>query len=920
LRLSATIGSKLGLYEITALVGKGGMGEVYRARDTKLKREVAIKILPEEFLRDADRVSRFQREAEVLASLNHPNIEAIYDVQEAEGSRFLVLELIEGETLADRIERGPIPVAEALNIATRICEALEAAHEKGVVHRDLKPANVKITPDGKVKVLDFGLAKAMENSPASTVLSNSPTLVNSMAATNAGVIIGTAAYMSPEQARGKKADARSDVFSLGCVLYEMLTARRAFQGQEAADILVSVLAREPDFAALPPNVSPQIRKLLSRCLAKNPGERWHAAADLRIQIQDALANPAVEQAQTAATPVVIRETRREWALGVTAVAAIMGFALALWALWRTASPAAPLRISGDLGVDAELVSNSNANSGLTLSPDGTMLVLVAAKNGASQIYIRHLSQLQASPLAGTSGASSPFFSPDGQWLGFFADGKLKKISLTGGAPVTLADAPTPRGGSWGEDGYIVFHPNPLGGLLRVSSAGGTAEPLAKLGQGEQTHRWPEVLPGAKAVLYASSPDGTNSETSNIMIQPLPSGTPKVVIRGGYHPQYAASGHLLYIHEATLFAAPFDLNRLEVTGQSVPAVEGVSALFGSGAAQFAISSTGAFTYLPGQSARNDSPVLWMTHDGKTSPLRTMPSDWSNPQFSPDGQRLAMDIFSGNADVWIYEWARDTPTRLTFDPGNEENPVWTPDGKRIAFASDRAKGGFPNLYWQRADGTGEVQRLTESSNAQFPSSFHPSGKYLAFSEGLAGVANDLMILPIEGDETSGWKPGKPSVFLNTPADEVAPVFSPDGRWIVYASNESGRHEVFVRPFPGPGGKWQVSTAGGVEAAWSRTRRELLYRGFDNRIMVASYTIEGDSFKADKPRLWSEQAIRPRARIVRFFDLHPDGERIAAAVPSGQAEQKLDKVTFIFNFFDELRRIAPPSAKREPDRAKP
>jgi serine/threonine-protein kinase len=564
----------------------------------------------------------------------------------------------------------------------------------------------------------------------------------------------------------------------------------------------------------------------------------------------------------------------------------------------------------EFGADVGLGANIAGNSALALSPDGSVLAFVGIKNNISQIYLRRLAQLQALPLAGTSGASSPFFSPDGQWLGFFADGKLKKISVTGGAPVTLADAPTPRGGSWGDDGTIVFHPNPLGGLLHVSSAGGKAEPLTKLGEGEQTHRWPQVLPGAKAVLYMSSPAGGNSETSNIMIQPLPSGTPRVLIRGGYHPQYAASGHLLYIHEGTLFAVPFDLKRLEVTGQSVPDIEGVDALTSNGAAQFAVSPTGAFAYLLGKTG-ND-PVLFMTHDGKTSPLRTMPSNWTNPHFSPDGQRLAMDIASGgDIHVWIYEWARETLTRLTFDPSIDTQPVWTPDGKRIVFVSDRAKGPA-HLYWQRADGSGEVQRLTESSNAQFPSSFHPSGKYLAFIETTGPNANDLMILPIEGDETAGWKPGKPSVFLSTPANEQEPMFSPDGRWIAYLSDESGRPEVFVRPFPGPGGKWQISTAGGVETAWSPTRRELLYRAPDNRIMVASYTVEGDSFKADKPRLWSEQAILPRVRGSRSFDLHPDGERIAAAIPSSQPEEKLDHVTFIFNFFDELRRIAPPSKK--------
>jgi serine/threonine-protein kinase len=903
--LSVTIGTKLGSHEITALLGKGGMGEVYRARDTKLKREVAIKILPEEFSRDPDRIARFQREAEVLASLSHPNIAVIHSLEEEQGSRFLVLELVEGETLDVRIKRGPIPIEEALHIAKSICEALEAAHEKGVVHRDLKPANIKLTPDGKVKVLDFGLAKALQEQQPSN-LSNSPTLVS--AASVPGVILGTAAYMSPEQARGSEADHRSDIFSLGVVLYEMLTGKQAFTGDTVSDILASVLKTEPDLTLLP-KVIGRTHELIRRCLDKNPKSRWQAAGDLRIEIDNALAISA-EQTQTIPSPVMIRNSKREWAI---AAAAIVGMAVSLWAPWRTVAPAFPVRINGGLGADVGLAARAPGTTALALSPDGSTLAFVGEKNGASQIYIRRLSQLQASPLAGTSGALSPFFSPDGQWLGFFAEGKLKKISVTGGAAVTLCDAATPRGGSWGDDGNIVFHPNPIGGLLRVSSGGGQAEPLTKLEQGSVTHRWPQVLPGAKAVLYMSSPVGNNSETSNIMVQPMPSGTPKVLIRGGYHPQYAASGHLLYIHEGTLFAAPFDLKRLEVTGASVPAIEGVDTVRANGAAQFAVSPTGAFTYLPGQSADKDSPVLWMTHDGKTSPLRTMPSVWSNPHFSPDGQRLAMDILNGNVHVWIYEWARETLTRLTFDPDNNDgNPVWTPDGKRIAFASDRAKGQVANLYWQRADGSGEVQRLTESSNAQYPSSFHPSGKYLAFWEGTRPNSADLMILPIEGDEKSGWKPGKPSFLLNTPANEAEPMFSPDGGWIAYISDETRRPEVFVRPFPGPGGKWQISTAGGLEVAWSRTRRELLYHGLDNRIMVASYTVEGDSFKADKPRLWSEQAILPRVRLPRSFDLHPDGERIAAGVPTGQPEEKLDKVTFIFNFFDELRRIAPPSKK--------
>jgi serine/threonine-protein kinase len=910
------IGQQLGSLEVTALLGKGGMGEVYRARDTKLKRDVAIKILPDEFARDADRVARFQREAEVLASLSHPNIAGIYDLQHTGETQFLVMELVEGETLADRIKRGPLPVEEALRIGKSICEALEAAHEKSVVHRDLKPANVKVTPDGRVKVLDFGLARAMEREQTPSAFSNSPTLM-SMAATNAGLILGTAAYMSPEQARGEHIDARSDIFSFGCVLYEMLTGRQAFEGKTVSDILAGVLRVEPDFSVLPQNLNPRLYELLRHSLDKDVKRRWQAVGDLRFEIENVLARPAAEQAQTTAPPSATRNIWRERVLGIIAAAGIAAAGVTLWAPGRTAVPASPVRVNGELGADVSLAANVTGNSALALSPDGSTLAFVGVKAGTAQIYLRRLGQLQASPLAGTSGALSPFFSPDGQWLAFFADSKLKKISVTGGVAVTLCDVSTTRGGSWGDDGYIVFSnvSGAAGSLQRVSSASGKVEPLTKVAEGEGNHRWPQVLPGAKAVLYASLTAGTLTagtgfDAANIVVQPLPSGTPKVLIHGGYHAQYVPSGHLMYIHDGTLFTAPFDLSRLEVTGEAVPAVEGVRVQPGTGAAQFAISQTGAFTYLVG-GLGTDSPVMWMSHDGKTAPLLLKPSNWTNPRFSPDGRTLAIDILSGNLDVWVYDWVRDTPTRLTLDPADDQVPVWTPDGKRIAFTSTRAKGPS-NLYWQRADGTGEVQRLTESPNLQIPSSFDPSGKYLAFSELTPKNSTDLMILPIEGNETSGWKPGKPSVFLSTPALEVEPMFSPDGRWIAYFSFESGQFDVFVRPFPGPGGNWQISTAGGLQPAWSRKRRELFYLAPDNRIMVVSYTVEGDSFKADKPRLWSEQAISERRAPSNWFDLHPDGERIAAAVPSGQPEEKLDHVTFIFNFFDELRRIAPPSKK--------
>ena len=462
-----------------------------------------------------------------------------------------------------------------------------------------------------------------------------------------------------------------------------------------------------------------------------------------------------------------------------------------------------------------------------------------------------------------------------------------------------------RGGTWGEDGTIVFSPDKTPGtrLLRVSSDGGKPEPLTSLAEGEAMQQWPQFLPGGKAVLYTSGTVNGAFNDASLVVQSLPSGTRKVVQRGGYYGRYLPSGHLVYIHDGTLFAAPFDLDRLEVTGQPVPALEGVTSNSITGGAQFAVSATGTLVYLPGQMKGAGIPLEWMNHEGTTSPLRRTPANWFNPHFAPDGRRLAMEILDGPAsDIWIYEWARDTLTRLTSDPAHDTKPVWTPDGHRIVFASARADKSTSNLYWQRADGTGDAQRLTESKNPQRPASWHPSGKFLAFEENYK-----LMILPMEGDEASGWKPGKPYPFSNSPFKETEPMFSPDGRWLAYMSAESGGIDVFVRPFPGPGGKWQISTGGGLKPTWSRTRHELFY-GLNGQIMVAAFTADGDSFRAEKPRLWSEARYQTRGPN-RMFDLHPDGERFALA-PAAQTPigAKQDKVVFIFNFFDELRRIAP------------
>jgi Tol biopolymer transport system component len=915
-------GSRVGQYEVLSAIGAGGMGEVYRARDVKLNRDVALKILPEAFALDDERLARFTREAQVLASLNHPNIAAIYGLEDSNGVRALVLELVDGPTLADRIAEGAIPLDEALPIARQMAVALEAAHEQGIVHRDLKPANIKLRPDGTVKVLDFGLAKALApavvQGGAATV---SPT-ITTPAMTGVGVILGTAAYMSPEQAKGREADKRSDIWSFGSVLYEMLTGTRAFGGDDVSDTLASVLKSEPEWNLLPATTPPAVRRLLRRSLDKDRTRRLHDIADARLEIDEALANPVGDLAMPVRDASPTRKQRLGRALP-WAVAIALGGALvaAVWAPWRTRTPAAPLHLETTLGADVSL-SGLETGSAIALSPDGRTLAFAAQASGAApQIYVRRLDQLQATALAGTDGSFGPFFSPDGQWIAFFANGKLKKVAVGGGAVVTLCDAPSGRGGSWADDGTIVFRPfntNADGGtLMRVSSAGGTPEPVTALAPGEVSQRFPQVLPGGKGVLYYSLPSPGDFANATVAVQPLPMGARKVVVPRGYFGRYLPSGHVVFIREGTLFGAPFDVDRLQLTGPPAPALENIALSLSTGVAQFAFASNGTFAYVPGGVIGGaPDPIEWMDRSGKITVLRAQPSNWSNPAFSPDGRRLAIDINDGRqTDVWVYEWDRDTLSRLTFDPANDWAPLWTPDGQRVVFASDRADktGRVSNLYWQRADGAGEVQRLTESTNSQAPSSWHPTSRFLAFMDAPRSQNPSIMILPIEGDETAGWKPGKPTVFLDTPANELQASFSPDGKWLAYISNESGQNEVYARPFPGPGGKWQISTDGGSNPLWSRTRPELFYVR-DQRIMHATYAVDRDSFHADRPRQLSETSLSSLrlGNTLRMLDLHPDGQRFAVAPRSEASAVKQDKVVFIFNFFAELRRIAPTTRK--------
>ncbi len=915
-------GSSIGPYRIDHLLGAGGMGEVYRARDLRLGRDVAIKVLPSHLSLNPERLARFEREARVLASLNHPSIGSIYGLEEFDGGRALVMELVEGADLAARIARGPIPLADALPLAKQIAEALEAAHEQGIIHRDLKPANVRVREDGTVKVLDFGLAKVLEPVSLPDAAVNAPTLLGH--GTEIGIILGTPGHMSPEQASGKAADKRTDIWAFGVVLYEMLTGRPLYTGETPSEILARVIEKDPDLSALPTPTPGAIRTLIGRCLTRDPRNRLQAIGEARIEIDRAMAQLHTGAPLETDAESVKHTPQPVWRLAVPGalVVALAGVGLALWAPWRTTSPLVPLRLSAELGFDGEVVIGKG--DAIALSPDGRVVAFVARRGAQepARLYVRRLEALKemhATALPGTDGAENPFFSPDGRQIAFFAGGKLQRIAVAGGTPVAVCDEPnvgagnSGGGGAWGEDGTILFTPGlgPGIGLWRVSAAGGNAEPLASLAGDEWSQRWPQVLPGGKGVLYTAPDRPGDVNDADLVVQPLPSGTRKIVHRGGYHGRYVPSGHLVYLHDGVLIAVPFDLDQLKVTGQITPSIDGVTSTRRTGGAQFAVSASGTLVYLPGKTIKDVMSLQWIDREGNTTPFGGTPVNWYDVHFAPDGHRLALDAYSGpTGDVWVYEWARGTAIPLTRHAADDAAPVWTPDGRRVVFHSTRDHSSH-NLYWQRADGTGGAQRLTESKNEQMPTSWHPSGKFLAFQEENPRTSWDLMILPMEGDDRSGWKAGTPAVFLSSPSAEEYSNFSPDGRWLAYQSNETGRDEIYVRPFRGLGDGWRISTGGGRFPVWSRTKPELFY-GLNGQIMVARYAVEGHAFRAEQPQILANVRYYA-AGPARMFDLHPDGERFAVApVPEAEESAKRGTAVVILNFFEELRRVAPATKK--------
>ena len=909
------VGDCLGPYKVTAKIGEGGMGEVYQARDTTLDRDVALKVLPEAFTADPDRLARFEREAKVLASLNHPNIGSIYGLEEQDGIRALVLELVEGPTLADRISKGPIPLDEALPIASQIAEALEAAHEAGVIHRDLKPANIKVRDDGTVKVLDFGLAKALDPNPQGDP-SQSPTLT--AAATQMGVIMGTAAYMSPEQAAGQTSDKRSDAWSYGVVLYEMLTGQRLFTGETVSHVLAKVLDRELDLSALTTSTPPPIRRLLRRCLERKPKRRLSDLGEALSHLEDALA--PVEEAPSAVPSVPPVVQPAGWrqslplALGISAVAVVIA-SLAVWSVMQPES--ARLVRFAVAHNEALPLFMALVSPDVAIAPDGEHIAYLTGSVGlgAEQLHVRPLDQLTSEILVAEGELNSPFFSPDSQSVGFY-DRRvnppvLKRVSVLGGPASTICDLPSDlRSASWGADGTIVFaSADTMSGLWRVAAVGGAPEQLTTPDpeQGEVDHVWPEILPGGEAVLFTIRANPI--EDSQIAVLSLDTHEQKVVIRGGSYPRYSPTGHLLYGVQGNLWAVAFDLNRLETVGDPVPVQEGVLTK-PLGAANFGISENGRLVYVPdtGDAGVLTSRLVVTGRDGAGTPLAEIAGTGLYPRYSPDGTRVAFAVLQniggggGNdADLWVLDVERGTRTRLTSEGNNRFYPVWSPDGSQLAFAD--GAGATNRVLLVSADGSGEPETLLDRNERQFPTSWAADGNLMTLQTEYPDTARDLYVLALDGDLT-------PEPFLATPFQERGASFSPDGQWIAYVSDESGQDEVYVRPYPGPGGQVIISTGGGEEAVWGPDGSELFYRNGD-QVMVVEVTT-GQTFSAGAPTpLFAAPYALDTTRVGGNpnYDISPDGAQfIFVELNSSTGGEGSAQINVVLNWFEELKARVP------------
>jgi serine/threonine-protein kinase len=885
--MALTAGTRLGPYEILAPIGAGGMGEVYRARDTKLKREVALKVLPDSFAGDPERMARFQREAEVLAALNHPNIATIYGVED----RALVMELVEGENL-----KGPLPVETALNYARQLADALEAAHDKGITHRDLKPANIMITPAGLVKVLDFGLATVSPDpSSGSADRPNSPTLT--MRATQAGMLMGTAGYMSPEQAAGKPVDKRADIWSFGVVLWEMLTGKRLFDGETISHTLADVLRAPIDFELLSKETPPAIRDLVKRCLDRDVKKRLRDIGEARIAIEKVGTEPQAPAAAPLA-PNGASRRRFSWALAALALALA---AVALWG-WLRPTPPEPrnvVRLTATLPV-------ANTPGALAMSHDGSRLAFVGGPQ--RQIYVRMLDQLETRPISGTEGATFLCFSPDGQWISYIDSSvqpnKLKKIALAGGPAQILADAIQTTGPptqDWGLDDAILFASN--GALMRIPSAGGTPQTLATPDpkKNELFYLSPRLLPGGKQVLFAiaqasSSTPGRGGEIAALNLQ---TGEKKTLVEGVsaatllYFPSRPGSsaGHIVYYvyNTGSLMAVAFDASRMEVKGSPIPVLDGVQGYSNSPFALMGISDSGTLAYVAGGLSTGPAfTLVWVDRMGVEQPVAAPPRNYVSLRLSPEGQRIALLIAGQGLQLWVYDLARGTLRNLTSE-GSGGNAIWTPDGKRLIYSpTSRSVVSAP------ADASDPPSILTSAENSRVtPTSVSPDGKLVIGHNSDGG----LWVMPLpEGSPGNA----KLQPFLDSRSQKVDAAFSPDGHWVAYRSNETGNREIYVAPYPGPGGKFLISTEGGVTPRWSSDGRELFYRNGDKMMAVDVQT--SPAFRAGTPKVLFQ------GTYAGSYDVAPDGKRFLMIKPPAGAQAPTDQVTMVLNWFEELRRRVP------------
>ena len=902
-----TSGARLGSYEIVAPIGAGGMGEVYRARDPKLGRDVAIKVLPTFLALDAERLHRFRREARVLAALNHPHVAAIYGFEEADGVPALILELAEGPTLADRLAKGRIPIKEAVAIACQIAEAVAAAHAKRIIHRDLKPANVKVTPDGLVKVLDFGLAKALSREEPDSDLSQLPTVSIDQTANR---ILGTPAYMSPEQARGQRVDEQTDIWSFGCVLFEMLTGRMTFSGDTVSDTIVAILEREPAWDALPDAISPALRRLLRRCLEKDPKRRLHDIGDARLELDEALSAP-----ETWDSPRPAGMTRRA-ALSALSGAAVGAAATGAFAISRYRNDATARRLTRfSIPLPEGSVAEASHNKRVAISRDGAQVAYTMSAIGqgqspaANKCYVRSLNELEPKLLPFAGG--TPFFSPDGHWLGFFGAGapgstRLGKVALSGGAPVTLCSTEAFGGGTWTDDDNIYLVPANPGSLFRIPAAGGQPQEVAKVdfAKGGRLHKYPCAIFGTKAILFTlATADVETFDDARIAVFDAKTGQQKTLVEGGTHPRYSPSGHLIYARGGTLLAVRFDSEKLAISGQPFTVLEGVQMSVNSGVANFDISGNGDLIYIPGAADKGERTLVWVDRNGKAERLPLPARSYLHPRISPDGRQLAVEVEGPNHDFYVYDFARAVLSKLTTD-GESHWPVWSPDGGRLAYRSGRMTRW---TMWQMpADRSGSPQQLLGTGMSQSAESWAPDGHAIVYTAVTSEPGTHIMVASLEGD-------GRSRAFADIKAPAGSPKFSPDGRWLTYCSNESGKAEVYVQAYPGPGPKIQVSNDGGTDPVWRRNAEELYYRNGDSMMVVAVST--APAFKAGRPQeLWKghyshgfSASCGPPGATSSNYDATPDGSRFLMIEDEAPDKALSKHVVVALNWADEVRRLS-------------